>query len=301
MKNKQGKRTTFSVVCTLETLLKRAKKANIALFSVEKRGARIQFSVDDDNAKKVFAIFDKACYNIVIVRKSQKSALLQFFKRRVGVVVGVLLFACARVFADFSVLRIDVVGTGAYLKEQIKYILACNQIKIFGWQKDFDYAVARSQIMALPQVTFCDVEKRGPTLIVNVQTDEEHSAITKRGDLLSDREGTVVKIVATCGTPLKQQGEKVKRGESLIGAYYLNAEGEKTSCLAVGYAVIECSAVADFYASEQNETNDEFAKKLPLIYSESATQIKFLTKKEKDGVVYEVSFTYERTIKINLE
>lgn len=301
MKGRASKKTTFSVVCTLETLLKRAKKANIALFSVRKRGARIQFSVDDDNAKKVFAIFDKACYNIVIVRKSQKSAVLQFIKRRVGVLVGVLIFACARVVADFSVLRIDVVGTGAYLKEQVKYILASNQIKLFGWEKDFNYAVARSQIMALPQVTFCDVEKRGPTLIVNVQTDEEHSVITKRGDLLSDRDGTVVKIVAACGTPLKQAGDYVGKGESLIGAYYLNAEGEKISCLVVGYAVVECVAVVDFYVLEQNEQNDEFAKKLPLLYSESATHINFLTRKEKNGVVYEVTFSYERTVKINLE
>lgn len=282
-------------------LFKRLNREQIALYDLKKVGARLQFSVDDDNAKKVFAIFNKPCYNTIIIEKSGKNHVLDFVKRRFGVVVGVILFALIRLFSDFAILRIDVVGTGSYLKNQVVHVLNNNGAHLFGTERGFNYAVARSQIMALPSVTFCDIVKRGATLTVNVQADGEQSSLTNYGNLIADKSGKVIKLVVVCGTPLALEGEDVKRGDKLIGAYYADAQGENKKCTAVGYALLSCQGVASFYARERNEQNDELAMSVPLLYSERAQDINFTVKKEKDGVVYEISFSYLHTLKINLE
>lgn len=294
-------KTVFSVVCSTETLLKRVNRANLPVFDVKKVGSRLQFTVDDYNVEKVFAIFNKPCYNTVIINESKRRKLLNFVKTRFGVIIGSLLFVVVRMFADYAVLRIDVVGTGDYLKNQVVHVLDCHGIKLFKSVNGVDFSVIRSEIMALPSVTFCDVVKRGSTLTVNVQTDDENSAIVQDGNLVSDRTGKIIKIVAVCGTPLKNSGEAVKKGDDIIGAYYTSADGGTLPCKAVGYAEIECCGFASFSAKRKTQENDELAAKIPLLYSESVLKYDFSVKSDGQGVIYEVNFSYIHTVKINLE
>lgn len=294
-------RTVFSVVCSVDTLLKRVNRANLPVFDVKKVGNRLQFAVDDDNVKKVFAIFNKPCYNTVIINQSKRIKLLSFIKTRFGVIVGSLLFLVVRAIADCAVLRIDVVGTGDYLKNQVVHVLDCHGVKLFRTVDGVDFAVIRSEIMSLPSVTFCDVVKRGSTLVVNVQTDEENSATVQGGNLVSDRAGKIIKIVAVSGTPLKRVGDCVEKGDDVIGAYCISADGSVLPCKAVGYAEIECYGVASFSATGKTQENDAIAAKIPLLYSERVLNYDFSVKGDSQGVIYEVNFSYIHTIKINLE
>ena len=71
-------RAKISIISTAEGALRKLKKAKIAVFNCKKEGAAFIFEVKDKDTQKVFAIFDKPCYNVTVVKKSRKNRLLSF-------------------------------------------------------------------------------------------------------------------------------------------------------------------------------------------------------------------------------
>ena len=57
---------------TAEGALRKLKKAGIGVYNCQKSGVAFLFSVKDKDIKKVFAIFEKPCYNISVIRESGK-------------------------------------------------------------------------------------------------------------------------------------------------------------------------------------------------------------------------------------
>jgi len=78
-------------------------------------------------------------------------------------------------------------------------------------------------------VEFCSLQKRGNTVIVEIRTNVFSSARQSEGDLISPCDGVVESAVTLGGTLLKKSGEKVLVGEKLVGAYFVNGEGENGS------------------------------------------------------------------------
>ena len=68
-----NKRARISIVSTAEGALRKLKKAGIAVFNCKKEGASFVFEVKDKDTQKVFAIFDKPCYNVTVVKRSRKN------------------------------------------------------------------------------------------------------------------------------------------------------------------------------------------------------------------------------------
>ena len=103
----KGRLTEISVVATAEAALKRLKKAGIAAYACKKRGAYFIFCVKDKDIEKAFAIFDKPCYNICVVKNSVRRRFLSLAKLRAGLFVGAAAFVALAVFANTFVLKIE--------------------------------------------------------------------------------------------------------------------------------------------------------------------------------------------------
>lgn len=293
--------TEITVTATVETVLKKLAKANIPVFSIKKRENRLCFKVDSTNVKKVFAIFAHPCYNINVSKHSPKNRAARFVLNRTGVLVGAVFFLAAAVFSQNFVFRIDVTGSGSYLRGEIIAVVNSLGVKSGAFYRGFDQPRALSAIMALPDVTFCTIEKRGSILVIDVQTDGQSGVVSDYRDLKSDVAGKVRSIVAVCGTPLVSEGDSVGAGDGLIGAYFVNAAGERESCLAVGYAHLECSAV-NFYAADcESEENASAALSSVSLYAENILSRSYKVGRADGKVVYEVTFTYLHTVKINIE
>jgi hypothetical protein len=291
----------FSVTGTVETVVKKLSKANIAAYNVKKRENVITFQVNDESIKKVFAIFKHPCYNINIRRKSKKTKFLQFLTNRVGLIIGGVLFVVAVALSNSFVFKIQVTGSGSYLKSQVLEILADCGVSNGKYLKSFEKPLAQSRIMALPNVTFCSISRAGSALIVDVQTDEVSSRSTSYSPLVCDKGGTLKNLVVVCGTAEVTVGSIITSGQTLIGAYKYLSNGEKTDCLAVGYAELECTEIISVSCESDSEENAVLALNSTLLYSDRVTA-KSLTKKVNgDGVVYEVTFSYLYRLSINIE
>lgn len=291
----------FEVTATPEAALKKLAKADIAVYRLKKRASRLSFGVNSQYIEKVFAIFAHPCYNTVIRRKSPQMRLKSFLSTRFCLIIGAVLFTVAAISSGNMVMRIKVVGSGSYLKERI--VAVANECGAREWSfcRGLDAPMLQSRVMALPSVSFCSVQREGAYLIIDVRTEEEHSAKLDYKPLQTDVGGEVYRIVAICGTAERAAGDKVSAGDVLIGAYELNADGEATECAAVGFAEISAHASISLFYSEENEENTQAALKAAALYSDRITEQSYKVNPCDGGVQYEVTFTYIKTFTVNME
>ena len=291
--------TCISVNATTEVAIRKLKKENIPLFNCKTEGAKFIFYVKDEHVKKVFVIFAKPCYNIKVVYESKRKRFVKALVNRVGLIVGAVVFLIAAVYSNSLVFKISVVGSGSYLSAEAKRIVYEMGVKEFSSCRTFDYPAATGKILSLPQVTFCNIAKRGSILEIDIEVDDEHYESISNGDLVSDRSGTIKKVVTICGTAATAEGAVVKAGDVLIGAYTLVNE-EYLPSIACGYVELECSGRAEYPADCESEENLKNALASVNLQAEEILTRTATATASDGGVVYIIDFTYLHKLSINL-
>lgn len=294
--------TEFTQICitsTAESALKKLQKAQIPVYNCKKRSASFIFCVKDKDIKKVFAIFAKPCYNIVIERGSAKKRLFGGLLLRAGLVAGALIFALSAYLSDYFIFKIEVSGSGSYLESVVREIIAEEGAGEWKPFSALDKPIATGRILAIPQVTFCNIQKRGSVLIIDVEVDESHTESAVREPLISDVSGMVRSIVAICGTAAVEAGQAVSRGDVLI--YASMQSGDKTvDSIAVGYAEIECTRTAEYIAPDDSESSIKEAYASLLLDEEEILSSTHSVTPTDGGVKIELSVVYLHRISINL-
>ena len=291
--------TKVSIISTAESALSKLKKGKITAYNCKKEGAKFIFSVSDKDIEKVFAIFAKPCYNIEVVKKSPKKRAFDFVKLRAGLFAGAVAFIALAALSDFYMLKIEVGGSGSYLEPEVRRIVLSEGAGEFKPYSAFNFSVATGRILALPQVTFCNISKKGSVLKVDVQVDAEHGATSSNSPLIADRAGKVTKLVAICGTQGVQEGDAVEKGSTLIFPYTLAGE-ERVDCIAVGYAELECTGTLQYFAKEESEQSLKDAYASLLLEDGEIIEKSYTVKPTAEGVIYVLNYTYLHKISINL-
>ena len=289
----------ITIISTAETALKKLKNANIGVYNCKKDGAKFIFSIKDKDAPKVFAIFSKPCYNIS-VQSSRRKNFLSHTLARIGLIVGAVAFICIAWVANSFIFRIEVSGSGSYLSTDVKSIIYEQGFSEFKSFKKLDTARAEGAILSLPSVTFCNIKKHGSVLVIDVQVDEELGSTANLKSLKADKDGVLRRIVTVCGTSAVSEGSAVKAGDTLIHAYTLIGE-EKSDCLAVGFAEIECKGKYEYLAETECDAELKAAYSKANLYAENIINRTHSVKNTDEGVVYLIEFTYLHKISINME
>lgn len=292
--------TSVSVISSAETALKKLKKAQIGVYGCKRQGTRFIFSVKDKHVKKVFAIFAKPCYNIKVEGLGRRARLKKTLINRIGLLVGAVLFASAAVFSNTFIFKISISGNGSYLSPEVKRIIYESGVKEFKPYKNFDRPLATGKILALPSVTFCNIQKRGSILKIDVRVDEQHLSNARLTPLTADAGGTVKRIVAICGTACVAAGDRVNKGDILIAPYTLSGE-VRTDCLAAGFTEMECAGVSEYFAETESDENLKAAYASANIEEQKILSRSHSVREADGGVVYVVNFTYLHRLSINME
>ncbi|MDE6442103.1 MAG: sporulation protein YqfD [Clostridia bacterium] len=290
----------IKVNCTAESALRKLRKANLPVYNCEKAGISFLFSVKDKDIKKAFAIFEKPCYNVCVVSQSTKNSLIAKALSRIGLIVGAAAFIIISALSNLFVFKISVTGSGSYLSPEIKRIVYESGVKEFSYFKGFDAPLATGKILALPQVTFCNIQKSGSILHIDVQVDGEHSAAALKTPLVADRTGKIKSIVAVCGTAVRAVGETVRSGDELISPYTVVGE-ERVECLSAGYAELECNHTLEYVASEESDENLKSAYASVLLFTDKVISRTHSVAPCEGGVKYVIEFTYLHKLSINMK
>ncbi len=294
-------RAQICVTSSVETALKKLGKADIAVYGLKKRGAYVYFCVEEEYVQKVFAIFSHPCYNVGIRRKSAKSRLKNFVGRRLGLLIGGAMFVAACALSNFFVLKIKVVGSGSYLGPQIIDLAKSCDVERGRLCTHPDFPMLTSRILSMPGVSFCSVQKAGGVVVIDVRAESGGASYPKPKSLVSGCGGEVVKIVALCGTAEKGVGDRVEKGDTLIGGYALTENGERIQTPAVGFAHIKCTRSISLFYEKESDKNAADALSSTLLYTDEPLEKSYSVSPCDGGVKYELKFSYITALYINMD
>ncbi len=224
-------------------------KAGIPIISVQKtqkNGVRI--AVDGKHRKKVFAILRGTCYNVTKVRARGAERLFAAGKRLGGIALGGVIALCGVLFFESRVLRIDVVGSGAYYEEEVRAILSRGGVGVLSAAPE-NTAGLTAEILSLPRVSFCTLKKSGGILTVSVEVSGEAEPL-KEGPLLAPASGTLEELFVVRGTPCRSVGDEVKEGDVLV-ASQASYGGEQRSVLVIARATVVFPVRAEYELGEE--------------------------------------------------
>ncbi len=175
---------------------------------------RIVLRVAARDMRKSFAILRGACYNIKGVRPRGLARAKEILIRSAGLLVGAVFFAVAVFFAMGRVLKVEIVGSGAYYEREVRAILKEEGVGFFSPLPKSSGAVT-ARILSLPRVEFCSLSGVGGVLTVRVECAEELE-VRPALPLLSPADGTLEELIVLRGTPLVSVGERVSAGQELV-------------------------------------------------------------------------------------
>jgi hypothetical protein len=278
-------------VCSQSFALQRLNRAKIAVFCCKKQGAYFTFCTKDKDVEKVFAIFKNPCYNVTIVKHSKKFYYFSKLKQRAGITCGTILFCALVALSNAFVLKISITGSGSYLSDEIRGILYSEGVREYAPYKTFDSSIVCGKILALPNVTFCNIKKRGSVLCVDIEVEKESASYAKKTSLVSDVDGKVCSIVVLCGTACVDVGDEVLCGSKLI---------DGSGGLAVGYAKVEYSGVCEYFADCESEENLKNAYAVLLLEDGEIVSRTYSVEKAEKGVKYTLYYTAIKKLCINM-
>ena len=244
-----------------ERAIKRLQRAQIPLFSVRKTAKNTMLlRVREKDIAKVFAIYPKMCYN-----KATSSAYLvqdkggaglqkavDFCKTRVAFLLGAVLCCIGCLAIEPYVFGVKIVGSSVYERE-ILHTLESFGAKPFSKYPLQNQEKITAQLLALEGVEFCSVQKQGNQVVVEMRLDPLSKSQISLGDMLSQKNGVILSIVALSGTPLKKAGESVQVGEKLVGGYFQTQSGEYKGVQPIARVRISCVCEEEVLANSPQE------------------------------------------------
>lgn len=244
-----------------ERALLRLKRAGISVYNAKKvEKSKILLHVKKKDVEKVFAIYPKVCYNIenytpYAVREIGGvgiGKLLETATKRIGLLLGAGIFCIATLYVDSYVFDVEFVGSSIYAREAYQ-ILEQGGIKPFApySHKKTDWIC--SQMLALDGVEFCSVKKSGLRVVVEMRLGDSLKSEVKKGDMQATHTGEILSITALKGTPLKQIGDTVRVGETIVGGWIETADGERKGTEVIARASIACAYECAVSANDEKE------------------------------------------------
>ncbi len=241
-----------------ERVLDKLAREKIPVYSAEKSAKnKITFCVATKDLEKVFAIFSGLCYNVTEVRPRGLSLLSRKLLEGVGLLVGFLLFCLFVLSAQSRVLKIEVVGSGAYYEERVLDVLTRAGVSPLS-EMPKDTAKLSSEILGFPDVDYCSFRSSGGILTVEVEVGTNHTFRSVKG-LCSPVKGKVEEILLVRGTPVVKEGDEVEEGQLLVDSYALYGE-EKRSVVVIARVKIACPVSEVFEGDEESARSGAYLK-----------------------------------------
>lgn len=243
-------------------------RAGICVLSAENpRKNVVVLRVAARDRKKTFAILRGTCYNIKNVRNRGLARVREVASRAAGLVVGAALFAAIVFSAESRILRVEIVGSGAYYEAEIRAILAEEGISSFA-PLGCETGSATARILSLPRVEFCSFKRQGGILTVEVECAEELSPRPAE-PLLAPCDGVLEELVVLRGTPLAEVGSEVHAGQQLVVFAESGGSGRR------GYVIARATVAAPVskeYALQREEASLQASLDFPELSDVRMTQ-----------------------------
>ena len=239
-----------------ERALLRLRREKIPLYDVKKvQKTQILFSISKKDSEKVFAIYPNVCYNNTVytpftvkkVGEQGISRYLEWGKKRIGMLLGALLFIIFALAADNFVFGVQFIGSNVYARE-VYQALEEGGIHLFNPYPEGKEDWVCARLLALPDVEYCSVQKRGGYVCVEMRISPFIKKTFEKGNMQAKHSGILRSLTVLRGEAKKSVGEEIAVKDVLVENYFTKQDGGQVCVEPIAKAVIECVFEEDIEA-----------------------------------------------------
>ena len=260
----QPERTFFSLsgeTLTLEVvgfnrplLIKKLQKAQIKIKKVVILSAQSTLlTIPYKQLQKTFAICNNMCYTCSVRERAGLLCILKNLLKRVGLVLGAVVFAVASIFCNGKLFCLEISGLESVGEIEIAEYLKANGVNV-GTQLSPDVCKrVQDLLLKHDKIAGVTVSAKGNALIITVvETTPSQSRPQIKREIVSDCDGRVSKIVCRSGTAKVKVGQIVKSGQTLIIGETFDQNGEVLENVNVEGEVYISTTIAQSFAVGEN-------------------------------------------------
>lgn len=209
----------------IERFINMCRIQKIYLWDIEKKNdIYLTANIGISDFKKLKKIAKKTKCKVGIDRKKGVPFFLHKYKKRKVFIIMMFLILLSLLILSRFIWNIEIKITGDNLQEE-EILKALNENGLYVGEKknDIDIKEIINNIrLARSDIAWIGIELNGTNAIVEVVEAEEKPEIIEQDEycnIVSNKEGKIVKINANTGTAMVKPGDVVKEGSLLIGGW----------------------------------------------------------------------------------
>lgn len=190
-------------------------------------------SLSRRNFKRLKPLVKKCGVRIVILHKSGVPFVLFRYRKRKALFLSLTAAAFFLLSLSLFIWDIEIEGNLSVTDEKVIDYLYGQGIHQGIRKTSLDYRQLASQLRQyFPEITWVSVKLKGTRLLIDLKENEDRLAEgtdnTEPGNIVSDVEGTVVRMITRAGTPMVSAGMEIKKGDLLVSGVVelVNDSGE---------------------------------------------------------------------------
>ncbi len=183
-----------------------------------------------------------------IVKKCGLPFFLHTYRRRAGLLVGLLIFLCGLQLLFGRVWSIDVTGNRTVTKEQVLQAFEAQGLHPGVASKGMDTkALGDAALLSLPELSWLSLNLRGSTAVIEVreQLPQGRPAAPTAQNIVAGKAGQLAVLEVYTGSAQAKAGQAVAKGDLLAGGIIENKDGSVRLAAASAYAVARAPLALD--------------------------------------------------------
>ncbi len=284
-----------------ERALLRLRRAGISLYDIQKIAQnRILFSIKRRDKEKVLTLYpqnkvETTAYRVKYLHPEGFGRYVSFMQRRVGLLIGGLLCIALLLASQPLVFTVDIIGDECYRRDVLQALDEAGIQRFAPYKKGQEDLVC-AKLLAMDGVEYCAMKKTGNRLAVEIRLSSFPKVKTETGKMQAKHDGTVLSMTVLRGSPQKQIGDTVRKGETLVEDHFITEDGGQVRVEIIARVCLACTWEGEIEANSEEEA---FAKAyLTVNFTEQDTLQKTTIK--NNGKTYRVTMQFQAVETINL-
>ncbi len=271
----------------LKRLLKALLKNNIRLYNLNQKSHKEMFFCMDTKNKKALLPYKKGSgYKITFKNTYGLAGIFNFFKNKLGFLVGLVLGVVFLGVMSSFVWNIEIYGQENILENEIIEVLKQEGVEIGKSINNVDVEEIETALQKnLEEISLVSVIKKGSSVIINIKETLEEPVITEEQfvPLIAQCDCLITNMSVTQGSAVVKEGDLVRKGDILVEPHYINNEGQR----------IKVFPIAEIYANIwYNEKVEINTKGFITIRSGNYVENSYLLTGKNQSIIKENSVSY---------
>ena len=238
----------------LQNFLNALQNRKIVVKNIVVSDDNLIFETDFKNTDKIVKLFNNSNYKIAILSSPKYKNNKEFFYKNIGILIALFCVMISCFCYSQHIWQYKIYGNEIVDSNSIIEVLKENGARIGASKNNVDVNNIENALQQnIDNIALSSVNIVGTTLIVTINEKIDNTDLLDNTKaIVSNFDCVITSIKTIAGTALVKVGDKVAKGETLIGNYVVDNLGQTTPSKAVGevYADVYYNYSKTYFESE---------------------------------------------------